>query len=210
MEKLKSTFRNMSLVLITVTVITGALLAVVNHVTEEPIKVQADKVLSDGIKTVMRNNNIVVDSADSIVIDNDGRQELFVVYRITGDGAGDVIVEIFQWFFDGFADRFETGKMDNRFDIVFLQDLVHSLIISNVTLFKTNRFAEYLFQPFKHGSVTVAEVVIDHHIMTAFNHFNSGMRADKSRATGKQNTHLRFPKKVLNNGNNTASNHFAL
>lgn len=38
----------------------------------------------------MRNNNIVVDSADSIVIDNDGRQELFVVYRITGDGAGDV------------------------------------------------------------------------------------------------------------------------
>lgn len=90
MEKLKSTFRNMSLVLITVTVITGALLAVVNHVTEEPIKVQADKVLSDGIKTVMRNNNIVVDSADSIVIDNDGRQELFVVYRITGDGAGDV------------------------------------------------------------------------------------------------------------------------
>lgn len=50
MEKLKSTFRNMSLVLITVTVITGALLAVVNHVTEEPIKVQADKVLSDGIK----------------------------------------------------------------------------------------------------------------------------------------------------------------
>lgn len=75
----------MSLVLITVTVITGALLAVVNHVTEEPIKVQADKVLSDGIKTVMRNNNIVVDSADSIVIDNDGRQELFVVYRITGD-----------------------------------------------------------------------------------------------------------------------------
>ena len=34
MEKLKSTFRYMSLVLITVTVITGALLAVVNHVTE--------------------------------------------------------------------------------------------------------------------------------------------------------------------------------
>ena len=42
MEKLKSTFRNKSLVLITVTVITGALLADVNHVTEEPIKVQAD------------------------------------------------------------------------------------------------------------------------------------------------------------------------
>ena len=38
MEKLKSSFRNMSLVLVAVAVITGALLAFMNHITEEPIR----------------------------------------------------------------------------------------------------------------------------------------------------------------------------
>ncbi|MEJ8769882.1 RnfABCDGE type electron transport complex subunit G [Prevotella sp. HCN-7019] len=91
MEKLKSSFRNMSLVLVAVAVITGALLAFMNHITEEPIRIQADKVLSDGIKDVMCNNNIFVDSADTIVMDNNDKKELFVVYRILGwnrDNAG--------------------------------------------------------------------------------------------------------------------------
>ena len=61
MEKLKSSFRNMSLVLVAVAVITGALLSFMNHITEEPIRIQADKVISHGIKDVMCNNNVVVE-----------------------------------------------------------------------------------------------------------------------------------------------------
>lgn len=94
MEKLKSSFRNMSLVLVAVAVITGALLAFMNHITEEPIRIQADKVLSDGIKDVMCNNNVVVESSDSIVIDNNKRQELFVVYGILGNNGDNIGVAI--------------------------------------------------------------------------------------------------------------------
>ena len=94
MEKLKSSFRNMSLVLVAVAVITGALLAFMNHITEEPIRIQADKVLSDGIKDVMCNNNIFVDSADTIVMENNDKKEVFVVYRILGRNRDDVGVAI--------------------------------------------------------------------------------------------------------------------
>lgn len=94
MEKLKSSFRNMSLVLVAVAVITGALLAFMNHITEEPIRIQADKVLSDGIKDVMCNNNIFVDSADTIVMENNDKKEVFVVYRILGRNRDNVGVAI--------------------------------------------------------------------------------------------------------------------
>ena len=43
MEKLKSSITNMVLVLTGVAVVTGAILAYINHVTEEPIKVQKEK-----------------------------------------------------------------------------------------------------------------------------------------------------------------------
>ena len=53
MEKLKSSMTNMVLVLTGVAVITGCILAYVNHITSGPIEVQKAKTLADGIKSVM-------------------------------------------------------------------------------------------------------------------------------------------------------------
>ena len=53
MKKLESTLTNMVIVLVAVAVITGALLAWVNHVTEAPIKLQDEMALANGIKEVM-------------------------------------------------------------------------------------------------------------------------------------------------------------
>ena len=50
MKKLESSITNMVLVLVGIALITGSILAYVNHITEGPIKVQAEKTLADGIK----------------------------------------------------------------------------------------------------------------------------------------------------------------
>lgn len=53
MKSLESTITNMVVVLVGVALVTGSILAYVNHVTEEPIRLQAEKSLADGIKAVM-------------------------------------------------------------------------------------------------------------------------------------------------------------
>ena len=57
MKKLESTLPNMVIVLVTVAVVTGGLLAWVNNVTEEPKKAQAGLVLAEGIKSVIDRIN---------------------------------------------------------------------------------------------------------------------------------------------------------
>ena len=53
MKKLESSLFNMVAVLVVVALIMAGLLAIVNHVTEAPIRLQAEKALADGIKTVL-------------------------------------------------------------------------------------------------------------------------------------------------------------
>ena len=66
MEKLKSSITNMALVLTGVAVITGAILAAVNQVTKEPIALQKEKALADGIKAVMVCDELVVTKTDVV------------------------------------------------------------------------------------------------------------------------------------------------
>ena len=80
MKKLNSSLTNMVVVLTSVAVITGALLAWVNHVTAASIKIQAAKTLSDGIKEVMGVDNLTVSSTDTITKNIDGKDATFVVY----------------------------------------------------------------------------------------------------------------------------------
>lgn len=82
MEKLKSSIFNMVLVLTGVAVVTGAILAYVNHVTEEPIKVQKDKTLADGIKSVMGGGDLKVVKTDTVKQnDAKGKELTYIIYQ---------------------------------------------------------------------------------------------------------------------------------
>ena len=72
MKKLESTLVNMVGVLVCVCLIMGGILAFVNHVTEGPIGLQAEKALSDGIKAVMVSDQLNVTANDTVkeTIDN--------------------------------------------------------------------------------------------------------------------------------------------
>ena len=87
MKKLESTLTNMVVVLVAVAVITGALLAWVNHVTEAPIKAQDEIALANGIKEVMCTDDLQVTADDEVKQEFEGKELTFIVHK-TADKSG--------------------------------------------------------------------------------------------------------------------------
>ncbi len=84
MKKLESTITNMVIVLVGVALVTGSILAYVNHVTEEPIKLQAEKSLADGIKAVMGGVELTVAKEDTVKQTAAGKELTFVIHETVG------------------------------------------------------------------------------------------------------------------------------
>lgn len=82
MKKLESSLLNMTLVLTGVAVVMGGILAFVNHLTEGPIQQQKEKALTDGIKTVMVCNDLVVANTDEVTQTIDGKEVAYTIYEI--------------------------------------------------------------------------------------------------------------------------------
>ena len=82
MKKLESSLLNMTLVLTGVAVVMGGILAFVNHLTEGPIQQQKEKALTDGIKTVMVCNDLVVSNTDEVTQTIDGKEVAYTIYEI--------------------------------------------------------------------------------------------------------------------------------
>lgn len=80
----------MVLVLVGVALIVGALLAIVNNVTEKPIAEKAEKTLSEGIKSVMGTSELIVSSSDSLTQNIDGKEVVFVIHKTT-DKSGNAL-----------------------------------------------------------------------------------------------------------------------
>jgi len=86
MKKLESSLLNMVVVLVMVALITGGLLAYVNHVTEGPINAQAEKALADGIKAVMGGGELEVTANDTVKSQIDGKDYTFIVHKAASKG----------------------------------------------------------------------------------------------------------------------------
>lgn len=82
MKKLESSLTNMVVVLVLVAVITGGLLAWVNHVTAGPIQQQNEMALANGIKAVMGTDDLKVTADDNIDQTIDGKVYKFVVHKV--------------------------------------------------------------------------------------------------------------------------------
>ena len=82
MKKLESSLTNMVLVLTGVAVVMGGILAFVNHLTEGPISDQKEKVLANGIKTVMVCNDLVVAKTDEVKQNVDGKELTYIIYQV--------------------------------------------------------------------------------------------------------------------------------
>ena len=79
MKIMESTLVNMVCVLVGVALIMGGILAYVNHMTEGPISLQAEKALSDGIKAVMMSDNLTITANDTVRETIDNKECVFIV-----------------------------------------------------------------------------------------------------------------------------------
>lgn len=73
----------MVIVLTVVAVISGAVLASLNHATEAPIKEQSEKALAEGIKSVMATGQLNVTGEDTIKQEINGKEQVFVVHKVS-------------------------------------------------------------------------------------------------------------------------------
>ena len=87
MKKLESSLLNMVLVLTSVAVIMGGILAFVNHLTEGPISDQKAKALADGIKTVLACDDLTVTATDTVRQNVAGKDLTYIIYQ-TKDAKG--------------------------------------------------------------------------------------------------------------------------
>lgn len=94
MKKLESSITNMVLVLVGVALITGGILAYVNHITEAPIKLQADKTLADGIKAVMGGVQLSVAENDTVKQTIKGKEAVFVIHKTVDSNKQDLGVAV--------------------------------------------------------------------------------------------------------------------
>lgn len=94
MKKLESSITNMVLVLVGVALITGGILAYVNHITEAPIKLQAEKTLADGIKAVMGGVQLSVAGNDTIKQTIKGKEAVFVIHKTVDSNKQDLGVAV--------------------------------------------------------------------------------------------------------------------
>lgn len=102
MEKLKSSLKNMVLVLAGVSLLIGALLAFVNHITEKPIAEKAEKTLAAGIKTVMQYKKIKVAAPQQVSETIEGKSIDFILHPCT-DAQGKSIGAAVESTTDGFG-----------------------------------------------------------------------------------------------------------
>ena len=84
----------MVLVLVGVALITGGILAYVNHITEAPIKLQAEKTLADGIKAVMGGVQLSVAENDTIKQTIKGKVAVFVIHKTVDSNKQDLGVAV--------------------------------------------------------------------------------------------------------------------
>ncbi|WP_028909102.1 RnfABCDGE type electron transport complex subunit G [Prevotella sp. AGR2160] len=87
MEKLKSSLSNMVLVLVGFAVVIGAVLAWVNHITEDAIAAKAEKTLAEGIKEVMGTSQLQVKEPKTVNLTLEGKPAVFVIHEAT-DNSG--------------------------------------------------------------------------------------------------------------------------
>ncbi len=78
MKKLESTWYNMVIVLTTICIVSGGILAYVNELTKEPIRLVQEQQLAEGIKAVLNADEVIVESTETV---HDEQLGEAVIYR---------------------------------------------------------------------------------------------------------------------------------
>ena len=105
------------------------------------------------------------------------------------EGAGQVVVVVPQGDFAGFADRFQSGKMDHRVDLVFGEDPVDPFPVEQVDLIEPEILPGDFADAVEHFRLGIDKIVEDDNLFPRVQQFNAGVGTDITGAASDQNRH---------------------
>ena len=104
-------------------------------------------------------------------------------------GAGQVVVVVFQRFLHRLPHRLEPGEVDDPVELVGAKDRLGGGVVQQVDLAERHLFAGDLLNALHHFGAGVAEVVQDHHLVSRVQQFHAGVASDVTGAAGDQQFH---------------------
>ena len=84
------------------------------------------------------------------------------------DGAGEIVLVVEDWFFDGFGYGFEAGKMHDEVETIVFENPFDGAVVDKVGMVKNWGFASDFFDVFESGSPTVDEIVYNRDFVICF------------------------------------------
>ena len=108
-------------------------------------------------------------------------------------GSRDIIIVILDGLGHRLAYRLQARKMNDRVDLLLVEDRVHSLPVQDVRLVKGHMLSGDLLHTVKRLFAGIIQVVYYYHIVAGFQEFYTGVASDKARTARYQNCHLVLP-----------------
>ena len=106
-----------------------------------------------------------------------------------GQHGVEVVPVIFDRFGDGFADRLESGKVDDAFDRKFVEHGVEPGFVGYIQLAECGAFPRDLLDLVDDFRFAVRQVVGDDHILFCIDEFDCSMGSDETGSAGQKNSH---------------------
>ena len=97
----------------------------------------------------------------------------------------------------GFAHGLQAREMNDAADLIFRENFAQQRFITDITFVKFQTLSGELLHTVQALRVGIAQIVNDHHAVTAFQQFHAGMAADITGAAGNQNIHEQNPPLML-------------
>ena len=106
-------------------------------------------------------------------------------------GGVQIVVVILPGLFHAFAHCLQPGEMDHTGDVILREDFPEQPFVPDVPFVEGNLLAGEGFHPLQGNGVGIAEIIDDHHAVSAAEQLHTGMGADITGAAGNQNIHTK-------------------
>ena len=103
-----------------------------------------------------------------------------------GDKRLEVIPVVKQRFVDRFTHRLRRREMDDRIELILIEDTSHRLFVGAIHLFEGNLYAGNLANTLDRTEFGVRQVVDDHHIVSGPDQLDGRVRTDIPGSTCNQ------------------------
>ena len=142
---------------------------------------------------VFPQGHFVIRRVDRCRRGEDQPLDICLLHHLGQDQGGiEVIVIIFPGLCHRFAHCLEACKVDHCVDGIFREDLLQQRLITDIALIELQALARQLHNTVQAFRIGIAQIVDDHHTVSAFQQLQAGVRSDITGTAGNKHIHGKF------------------